>query len=143
MSNFNRTIYFGAPFIDHNQDDATLDVGANFSILCKSSSPVTWRLPEHIDSSGVEIQTENSFDAGMPFAARLTIPNAEYTYVGFYYCLPVDDDDPKANIEELVNDFKATPFYIFVNGKSRVDWSFCNRYITYHLLCLQILIICL
>lgn len=117
ISNFNRTIYFGAPFIDHNQDDVTLDVGANFSVVCKSSSPITWRLPEHVDSAAVEIHTETSFDAGMPYASRLFIPNAEYTYVGFYYCLPVEDEESKSITEELVNEFKATPFYIFVNGK--------------------------
>lgn len=114
-SNFNRTFFNNAPFVEHNQDDWTLDVGSNFSLVCKDKVQVTWKGPEVV-SGAVEVVAEESFDSAYPFASRLTINSADHTFVGFYYCVQVEEEG-KANMEELVATFKATPFYIFVDGE--------------------------
>lgn len=96
-------------------------MGANFTLVCKDKVQVTWRVPEPVMHS-VEIEVEDSLDANYPFAARLTIPAVDHTYVGFYYCVQSGggEDISNANINELVDNFNATPFYIFVDG----EWIF-------------------
>lgn len=101
--------------MEHHQDDATLEVGSNFSLVCKDKVPVTWK---HQDNLSVEVVAEDSFDVNYPFAARLTITGVDHTFVGFYYCVQVEEEG-KGDIEELVEMFRATPFYIFVDGEYR------------------------
>lgn len=102
--------------MEHNQDDVTLDVGTNFSLVCKDKVPVTWKLPDHVTHGELEVEVvaEDSFDAGYPYASRLTIHSVDHTVVGFYYCVQTEAE---GGIEELVDIFKATPFYIFVDGE--------------------------
>lgn len=95
-----------------------MDVGTNFSLVCKDKVRVTWKLPEHVALGDVviDVQDGESFDAGYPYASRLTLNSVDHTVVGFYYCVQVDEES-EGSLEVLVDLFKATPFYIFVDGK--------------------------
>lgn len=118
-SNFNRTFYNNAPYIEQNQDDVTLDVGGNFTVRCKDKVKVTWLFPKHIESTGaVQVEEIDSFDSTYPYSSQLTILSMDHTLVGFFYCVQAEEyDGISENFDELVDTFRATPFYIFVDGE--------------------------
>lgn len=75
-------------------------------------------MPEQVAKSNqLEVTSEESFDSSYPFATRLTINSVDHTFVGFYHCVQVEEEANGEPLEELVHAFKATPFYIFVDGE--------------------------
>lgn len=114
MSNFNKTVHFGAPYIEHHDDDVTLELNSNFSITCKSKLNVTWKVPDAVNPQSYHITTEESNDLEMPYLTRLHLSQVDHTFVGFYYCTNALDSD---NMDQQVQEFQATAFYVFVDGE--------------------------
>lgn len=115
-SNYNRTFFNKAPYIEYNTDDVSLEPGSNFTITCKDTVKVTWRVPHEL-ADFIEVTEIESFDSHWRFASQMTIDAVDFRMAGFYYCLQDDEETANQNVQELVENFRANPFYIFVDGE--------------------------
>lgn len=77
---------------------------------------MTWRVPHEL-ADFIEVTEMESFDSHWRFASQMTIDAVDFRMAGFYYCLQDDEETANQNVQELVENFRANPFYIFVDGE--------------------------
>lgn len=93
-----------------------------FHIPCHSSSPITWVTIsefEHVIDSDLIVSHTVNDSSRFQYVATLTFPSVGVTDVKFYYCVQnrsLDLAEDERDLENEVNNFRATKVYLFVEG---------------------------
>ncbi|XP_039949155.1 vascular endothelial growth factor receptor 1 isoform X8 [Bactrocera tryoni] len=115
----NDAVEYGAPLITPLMDYVTLELNTNYTIRCEADEPLSWRLPG--DTVDYDEQTFNTGDPQRPHGSMLYLQDISSKNLGNYYCIKKSsipnrlDAMQDEELVELVNNYKASSIYIYVN----------------------------
>ncbi|XP_018798454.1 PREDICTED: vascular endothelial growth factor receptor 1 isoform X8 [Bactrocera latifrons] len=115
----NDAVEYGAPLITPLMDYVTLELNTNYTIRCEADEPLTWRLPD--DTVDYDEQTFNTGDPQRLHGSMLYLQDISSKNLGNYYCIKKSSVPNRLDamldeeLVELVNNYKASSIYIYVN----------------------------
>ncbi|XP_072942259.1 vascular endothelial growth factor receptor 1 isoform X2 [Epargyreus clarus] len=110
------------PIIIPNKSEIILQNGQNYTLICKSNTPITFKQQEiHEEKHGSDFNTSvrNEIDPNYKYSQALHLYNVDRFAVGYYGCFDdsiVTKDTLKNVTEELSNTEQASYIYVYVNG---------------------------
>lgn len=116
-------LQWDGPIIIPNKSEIVLQNGQNYTLICKSNTPIKFikqEIPEETQGTKLKASVRNDSDPNYKYTQALDLYHVDRFAVGYYGCFHdniVTKSTLKYVTEELKNTEHASYIYIYVNGE--------------------------